>query len=180
MQRLYGIIAGLIEKRNRFTAGIVRIFFQANYHCMNKITFLCFFLTVFVSCGKKETGRDIYVLSINGKKIRVETAVTPEERSLGLMYRKSLASDSGMLFVYFRETKLSFWMKNTLIPLSIAFIDADMTIIDIQQMEPETKVSHTSPQPALYALEMNRAWFAEHGICPGHRVEGIEQAIAGQ
>jgi len=148
---------------------------------MNKITFLCFFLAVLcVSCGKKETGRNLHVLSVNGKKIRVETAVTPEERSRGLMYRKKLASDRGMLFVYYRKTVLSFWMKNTYIPLSIAFIDADMTIIDIQQMESETTDSHTSPRPALYALEMNRGWFAEHRICPGHRIEGIEQAAAGQ
>ena len=93
------------------------------------------------------------------------------------MHRKDLPSDQGMLFVYFRETELSFWMKNTYIPLSVAFINSDGVIVDIQHMEPETTTSHKSKKPALYALETNKGWFKKHGIKEGDRVKGIEEAV---
>ena len=93
------------------------------------------------------------------------------------MHRKELPSDQGMLFVYFRETELSFWMKNTYIPLSIAFINADGVIVDIQQMEPEKTDSHKSKKPALYALEANKGWFNERDIKVGDRIEGIDRAL---
>lgn len=112
-------------------------------------------------------------LTINGHKITAEVATTTDERATGLMNRFSLQPDSGMLFVFERPEPLSFWMKNTFIPLSIAFIDTGGRIVNIEDMAPQTETTHWSRGPALYALEMRKGWFAERGIRAGDRVEGI-------
>ena len=112
-------------------------------------------------------------LTIGTHKVTAEVAVTPEQRSLGLMNRFSLKPDHGMLFVFERAEPLAFWMKNTFIPLSIAFIAADGSIVNIEDMRPQTEESHWSRGPALYALEMKKGWFAERGIGPGAIVKGI-------
>jgi len=109
-------------------------------------------------------------LYIHQKEIWVEVARTPEERSLGLMGRKSLGKDEGMLFIFETEDRHSFWMKNTLIPLSIAFIDRDRRIVWITDMKPLTLDSHVPPKPILYALEMNKGWFSAHGIKVGDAI----------
>ncbi len=101
------------------------------------------------------------------KTIWVEVARTPEERSHGLMGRKHLDKDEGMLFVFEREDYHGFWMRDTLIPLSIAFIDKDGRIVSITDMKPRTLDSHLPPRPVLYALEMNQGWFSSHGIKSG-------------
>jgi len=112
-------------------------------------------------------------LTIGNHKIIAEVATTPEQRALGLMNRFSLQPDQGMLFVFERPEPLAFWMKNTFIPLSIAFIGADGKIINIEDMKPQTEESHWSKGPALYALEMKKGWFAERGIGVGAVVRGI-------
>jgi uncharacterized membrane protein (UPF0127 family) len=112
-------------------------------------------------------------LTIGGHKIVAEVATKPDERATGLMNRFSLQPDHGMLFVFERSEPLAFWMKNTYIPLSIAFIDEQGRIVNIEDMAPQTEVSHWSAAPARYALEMRKAWFTERGIKPGDRVEGI-------
>ena len=112
-------------------------------------------------------------LSINGHKIVAEVAATPERRSLGLMNRFSLQPDHGMVFVFEAPQPLGFWMKNTYIPLSIAFADADGRIVNIEDMKPQTEETHWSRGPALYALEMKKGWFAERGIGPGAVVKGM-------
>ncbi len=106
-------------------------------------------------------------LYIGQKEIRVEVARTPEETSRGLMGRKDLGRDDGMLFIFEKEDRHGFWMKNTLIPLSIAFIDKNGRIVWITDMKPLTLESHVPPQPILYALEMNKGWFSSHGIKVG-------------
>jgi uncharacterized membrane protein (UPF0127 family) len=106
-------------------------------------------------------------LYIHQKKIWVEVAKTPEERSSGLMGRKYLGKDEGMLFIFETEDYHGFWMKDTLIPLSIAFIDKDNRIVGITDMKPLTFNSHLPPKPSLYALEMNKDWFSSHGIKVG-------------
>jgi len=111
-------------------------------------------------------------IRVDGTPVRVEVANRPEERRRGLMFREALPADEGMLFVFEQEQYLSFWMKNTLIPLSIAFISRDGEIVDIQDMEPlDDRTSHRSARPALYALEMNRGWFERHHVEVGDRVE---------
>jgi len=110
-------------------------------------------------------------LYIGNREIRVEVAKTPEEWARGLKGRKELGKDRGMLFIFETEDYHSFWMKDTLIPLSIAFIDKECRIIEITEMEPLTLESHTPSHPVLYALEMKRGWFASHGIQSGDIVK---------
>jgi hypothetical protein len=112
-------------------------------------------------------------LTIGTHKVTAEIARTPEEQMLGLMNRFSLKPDHGMIFVYERPAALSFWMKNTYIPLSIAFIAPDGRIVNIEDMKPQTEDTHFSKGPAQYALEMKKGWFAERGIGPGAVVTGI-------
>ncbi len=110
-------------------------------------------------------------IRVNGIPVRVEFADSHEERRQGLMFRETLPADEGMLFVFEREQLLSFWMKDTPIPLSIAFISQDGEIVDIQDMEPlDERTFHRSPRPALYALEMNQGWFGRHEVEVGDRV----------
>jgi len=111
------------------------------------------------------------VLDVAGVQLKVEIADTPEERNQGLMFRKSLGDDEGMIFVFEKESKVSFWMKNTEIPLSIAFIAADGAIRQIEDMEPRSLASVPSYRNVLYALEVNQGWFEENGVSPGGMVD---------
>ncbi len=104
---------------------------------------------------------------IGQNEIQVEVAKTPEERSHGLMERKHLNKDEGMLFIFESEDYHGFWMKNTFIPLSIAFIEKSGRIAWITDMKPLTLDSHVPPKPILYALEMNKGWFSSHGVKVG-------------
>jgi len=109
-------------------------------------------------------------LYIGQNEIRVEVAKTPEERSHGLMERKHLGKDEGMLFIFEAEDYHGFWMKNTFIPLSIAFIEKSGRIAWITDMKPLTLDSHVPPRPILYALEMNKGWFSSHGVKAGDQI----------
>lgn len=129
--------------------------------------FLLFALTL--RCGSKE-GREKKIISVGGLSVTVEVSDSPEERVRGLMYREKLNWNEGMLFVFEREDTLSFWMRNTPIPLSIAFIDKNGVIIDIQDMQPFDLTTHKSKGLALYALEMNLGWFKLNKIGVGDRV----------
>jgi uncharacterized membrane protein (UPF0127 family) len=97
-------------------------------------------------------------------EVPVEIADTEAERSIGLMGRTTLAEDAGMLFVFDQPQPLSFWMKDTLIPLSIAYIDTEGYIVDIQDMQPLDETPHPSAEPAQYALEVNQGFFEARGI----------------
>jgi uncharacterized membrane protein (UPF0127 family) len=105
--------------------------------------------------------------------IRAEVAADFASRGRGLMYRKEMPSNAGMLFIFDAPGAQCMWMKNTLIPLSVAFLDERATIINIEDMAPQTLDSHCARRPARYALEMNRGWFAARGIKPGMRLGGI-------
>jgi len=102
---------------------------------------------------------------------KVETALTEAERAKGLMHRRSLDAQSGMLFVYSYEQRLSFWMKNTLIPLDIAFIAGDGSILNIESMEPLDESTVSSNGKAMYALEMNRGFFTKYNIKAGDKIQ---------
>lgn len=115
-------------------------------------------------------------LAIQGHTLTAEVAATPKTRTVGLMNRFSLKPDHGMLFVFEEPQPLAFWMKNTYVALSIAFIDASGRIVNIEDMAPQTEVPHRSAGPSLYALEMKKGWFAERGIVRGDRVEGLDKA----
>jgi uncharacterized protein len=105
--------------------------------------------------------------------IRAEVAADFGSRAQGLMYRKQMPSNAGMLFIFEQPGAQCMWMKNTLIPLSVAFLDDAGTIINIEDMAPQTEDSHCARRPARYALEMNGGWFAARGIKPGTRLGGI-------
>ena len=112
-------------------------------------------------------------IKINQWKLTVEIADTPETQEKGLMGRESMTEDHGMLFVYDRDSRKSFWMKNTLIPLSIAYIAADGTIREIYDMEPLSTRIVDSRYSVRYALEVNQGAFQRHGIKEGDKVEFI-------
>ena len=105
--------------------------------------------------------------------IRAEVVSDPGTRAQGLMHRKTLAQNAGMLFIFDEPAVHCMWMKNTLVPLSVAFIDDRGGIVNIADMEPHSEASHCAAQPVRYALEMNRGWFAARGIKPGIRLGGI-------
>ena len=104
---------------------------------------------------------------IGGAKVKAEVAATDSQRTRGLMYRDHLPRDRGMLFAYPDARPLSFWMRNTSIPLDIAYIGADLRVVRVASMRPRTDTSHPSGAPAQYALEVNQGWMAEHGVKEG-------------
>jgi uncharacterized membrane protein (UPF0127 family) len=114
-------------------------------------------------------------LSAGMHLIRAEVADSMEVRMQGLMYRKAMAQNSGMVFVFDENATHCMWMKNTLIPLSVAFIDEAGAIINIADMQPHSEQSHCAARPARYALEMNKGWFAQRGIKPGVKLRGLEK-----
>jgi len=116
-----------------------------------------------------------YPLTIKGHTLRTELARTEDEKRTGLMFRKQLAENSAMLFVYEREGVWAMWMKNTYVPLSVAFIDRHGVIVNIEDMQPLTQDSHEAAGPVKYALEVNQGWFAKRGIKRGARVEGLDK-----
>ncbi len=118
-------------------------------------------------------------LAFGKHKLLAEIAASPQTRERGLMFRYDMKEDEGMLFVFPATQRQSFWMKNTPLPLSIAFIDARGVVLNIRDMMPFTTDGHASEGEALYALEMNRGWFAGRGIKAGDRVLGLDKAGKG-
>jgi uncharacterized membrane protein (UPF0127 family) len=110
-------------------------------------------------------------IRIGGVEVTAEIADNQELRAQGLMHRDSLPANYGMLFVYGTAEVRSFWMRNTRIPLDIAFIDAGNVIINIEQMEPQSDQNYYSRGPMMYALEMEQGWFEANGVGPGDRLE---------
>jgi len=108
---------------------------------------------------------------IGDKRIRVEVAENEMSRNMGMMFRRNLEDDKGMLFIFEDSAPRRFWMKNTFVPLSIAYIDSEGKIINISDMSPLSESGVWSLGPAKYALEMNKGWFLSNGICPGDFVK---------
>ena len=108
--------------------------------------------------------------------IQVMVAQTPEQQATGLMFRKAMGTNEGMLFVFDEPRQQCFWMKNTLLPLSVAFIGDDGSIVNIDDMKPQTEDSHCSTKPVRFVLEMNDGWFAKRGIKPGFKLKGLPAA----
>ena len=105
--------------------------------------------------------------------LKVELALSEEQREHGLMFRKQLGRDDGMVFVFDEPAYQSMWMKNTLIPLSVAFLDGDGRILNILDMQPQTLDTHTSAGPARYAIETNIGWFERNKVKAGDKVTGL-------
>ncbi len=104
--------------------------------------------------------------------IDTQLAITPEQRSIGLMFRKDMPQSEGMLFVFERAAEQCFWMKNTLLPLTAAFVADDGTIVNMADMQPQTTNEHCSTQPVRYVLEMNQGWFGKKRIRAGFKLGG--------
>ena len=104
--------------------------------------------------------------------IDAQVALTPEQRQIGLMQRKDMPQHEGMIFIFEQASKQCFWMKNTILPLTAAFVADDGTIVNMADMKPEATDPHCSSKPVRYVLEMNKGWFAKKGIKPGSKLAG--------
>ena len=111
-------------------------------------------------------------------QISAQVAQSPQERSTGLMFRKEMPQSEGMLFVFDQPTQQCFWMKNTLLPLTAAFVADDGVIVNLADMKPHSTDAHCSAKPVRYVLEMNQGWFAKKGIKAGARLAGEPFAAA--
>jgi uncharacterized membrane protein (UPF0127 family) len=111
-------------------------------------------------------------LTVGMHNIRAQLAITPMQRQIGLMHRHEMPTHEGMLFVFDEASQQCFWMRNTLIPLSIAFLADDGTVVNLADMKPQSDDSHCSAKPVRYVLEMNQGWFAKRGVKPGTRIGG--------
>ena len=116
------------------------------------------------------------VLAMDGHRLTAEVARTDADRAQGLMHRRMLPENRGMLFVFTEPALHAMWMVNTYVPLSVAFLDAAGVIINIEDMTPLTQTPHPATRPAKYALEANLGWFKKRGIQPGAKVEGLDRA----
>jgi uncharacterized protein len=106
--------------------------------------------------------------------IDAQVAQTPQQRQIGLMYREKMPVQEGMLFVFEQPETQCFWMKNTLLPLTAAFVADDGVVVNLADMKPQTTDSHCSEKPVRYVLEMNQGWFAKRGIKAGSRIGGFK------
>lgn len=131
-------------------------------------------LAVSTSASSAETRQlPVIPLTAGVYLIQAEVAATDAQREQGLMYRKSLADNGGMLFLFGAPAGVCMWMKNTLIPLSVAFIGVDGRVVNIEDMQPQTENSHCARKPIAYALEMNAGWFEHRHIKPGAVIGGL-------
>jgi len=113
------------------------------------------------------------VLSLGMFQIDAQIAQTPEERQIGLMFRAQMPQAEGMIFIFEEPSKQCFWMKNTILPLTAAFIADDGTILNLADMKPQTTETHCSAKPVRFVLEMNQGWFAKKGIKAGSKLKGV-------
>lgn len=119
-------------------------------------------------------------LEAGGQRIDAELARTEPERERGLMHRTVMPENHGMLFVFEQPAQYCFWMRNTLIPLTVAFLDEDGKVADLADMEPRDERSHCPSRPVRHALEMNQGWFDAHGVKVGDVVKGLETVPNGE
>ena len=118
-------------------------------------------------------GLPVIELKTGIDRLQVEVAATPQARQTGLMYRTVMAQNAGMLFIFEQKAGHCFWMSNTKIPLSIAFIGDDSKIVNIEEMQADTTNNHCPKAPIRFALEMNQKWFAERALGPGTLIQGL-------
>ena len=133
------------------------------------------FLTLLFAAPALAQQLPVVQLSAGIHLIRAEVAADFSTRGRGLMHRKSLGANAGMLFVFDGAAIHCMWMKNTYLPLSVAFLDEQGAIINIADMQPHSEQSHCATRPSVYALEMAQGWFAQRGIKPGTKLGGLEK-----
>ena len=143
---------------------------------MNRKTWGALAGLLFAAAAWAQDSMPVLELTAGMHRIEAEVAANDQNRQVGLMNRRVMPPQRGMLFVFGRENMHCMWMRNTYLPLSVAFLDADGVIINIEDMQPQTESNHCAKKPARYALEMNQGWFAQRGIKPGTRLGGIDKA----
>ena len=142
---------------------------------MKKLTTLFFALCCSALALAQETPQtqlQRITLSVGIHQMDIQVALTPEQHQIGLMYRTEMPQGEGMLFVFQSPAKQCFWMKNTILPLTAAFIADDGSIVNLEDMKPQTTDSHCSLKAVRYVLEMNQGWFTKRGIKPGSKLSG--------
>ena len=132
-------------------------------------------IAAFFSCVQAQQIFPTTTLTIGVHLIKAEVAVSDEQRAQGLMFREKMAPNEGMVFRFPESRPICMWMKNTLLPLSVAFIDDHGRIINIEDMQPQTLNAHCAKKPARFALEMNQGWFRQKNIRPGLQLKGLPQ-----
>ena len=134
--------------------------------------------TLLPASSAAQVNKDLPVvdLTIKTAKFKAEVAADNNSRTIGLMNRFSLKPDQGMIFVFAQSEPLAFWMRNTFVPLSIAYIDSKGVIVNIIDMKPQDESTHPSAGPAMFALEMKQGWFKQHGVVAGDKVNGLDKA----
>ncbi len=153
-------------------------------HMINRPHFFAVLLLALGICAhiapvsSKETNPPLpaITLSVGGQSVKAEVAVTDETRQKGLMFREKMAKNSGMLFVFPDIAYHAMWMRNTPLPLAVAYMDASGKIVSIHEMQPHTDASHMAAGPVKFALEMNSGWFERNQVKAGDTVKGLAKA----
>lgn len=140
-------------------------------------TFFCAIVAAAIGCAAVPAAAQekfpVTQLTAGMYLIQAEVAITEAQREQGLMFREQMGPNQGMVFLFDAPAGVCMWMKNTILPLSVAFIDAQHRIVNIEDMKAQTTTSHCAIKPALYALEMNLGWFKQKNIKPGMTIEGL-------
>jgi hypothetical protein len=140
---------------------------------MKALRVLLFFAVLAASAAFADVSFKTSLVRVGPHPLKVEVAQSEPQRMQGLMFREKLGAEDGMLFIFDEPAYHGMWMKNTLIPLSVAFVDANGVILNILDMEPQTLDSHMAAGPAVYAIETNKGWFERKKIKAGDRVTGL-------
>jgi uncharacterized membrane protein (UPF0127 family) len=151
---------------------------MATYFFAKNFRALCLAFSLFVCASAQaqdspQTNLPRIKLQAGMYQIDTQVAQTPEQRSTGLMFRTDMPAHEGMLFVFEQPATQCFWMKNTLIPLTAAFVADDGSIVNLADMKPQTTDSHCSAKPVRFVLEMNQGWFAKRGLKAGSKLTGV-------
>jgi len=136
---------------------------------------ICLIISL-ISTARAQTPMPRMELTAGFYRIEAEVAANQKNRMQGLMHRRNMQPNEGMIFVFTQEERHCMWMRNTFLPLSVAFLDSNGRILNIEEMEPQTEDNHCASAPARFALEMNKGWFAGKGIKPGQRIGGIDKS----
>jgi uncharacterized membrane protein (UPF0127 family) len=156
--------------------------FRRRFLCLTAIVLV----TLWSGCGNNDASttmapksiEDRFATEVGGRIVRMQVAIFPAEMQQGLMYRKNMADDEGMIFVYDQPQQMSFWMRNTELPLDIGFFDAAGELKEIYPLHPRDERPVQSMGPRQFALEMNQGWFARAGVKPGAKLDRAALARA--
>ena len=147
---------------------------------MNRLVSPLYTALLILASAQTQAQMPVTELTASFHRIEAEVAANQASQMQGLMHRRSMAVNHGMLFIFAKTDRHCMWMRNTLIPLSVAFLDGQGKIINIEDMKPQTEDNHCAASPARYALEMNLGWFSSKDLKPGLQIGGIEKTLRPQ